>query len=970
MYSFLQTVADSVPPFALFFLMLIVWSVLIESFIRVVSRFTQSRSASERSFVLQAGFVALAIAPVCYLCMPGVGLHDSTSYSARVDGRKHTEHPFRDSNALLATDNLLQEAPETTGDAGESTARSVPQASNVTVPNSLEFGFFNFVSVASWIWASIAAWQLLHLVVAHLRLAKVIRSSQIVNSMEWRTIVEKIAVSSRISPAKIQLRTGGDMKIPMVAGFLRPVVLLPTNANQWNSSERELVLRHEIAHLERYDLVWQAIALTVRATYWFQPLTWQSWRSLQFERECACDDIALNRGAQPTMFAKMLHKIATEYRGNALPAGIAMAEKNRLEERVTRTLDEDRPRSTLNRRQRIAGIILALCCTLLLTSIRPFSPQALAAPVPEQSSAEEDPKFVTLPLELEGSITTEDGTAIPGADVKVEMIRYYGHDDDWEIIRTWTTKSDANGKYVINLNGKIRQPTSQFMITYATAPGHADACSGWGHWVKKIAKRGTLSPLKMNPGRMVSGRVVGPDGQPIPGARIRKSAGWPLRVGESHEFWFPGNSACDANGRFEFGSPNDKDAVVSLIFFAEGFAPTHLRLRDTNILGDIRLEKGTAVEGVVLDKHGQPLPGVCVAGTQTWNDTDVQSCPIFLGLNMATLTDNRGRFKLNSNVSELSLVRVVDSARDEFEGCVRGDLHPPVTTPMIVKADKSKSVTSLEIREAASTVKVAGHTRWLNGDIAAGVKIRTSIYPFHPDWPGGSPWLSVTHSDANGQYFVEFPANTNNATVCVFGSTDAAGKGHGANANQDGPADIKSHRMMKFNELTADVHNADWTLGESPGADGSVGWLLGTFNVEFVTGPSTYRDGDWIEITEVRSTSPDLKVGDFVFVKGKGHLESFDSVRLCLYTTSVDKSDDAKANPIAALLGPLVNEKLVENGEFEFELSTKVTQKGYQHLTFYKAAGAKAGKPLGGVYFGTNEQMNAIKELDVSYYLD
>ena len=58
------------------------------------------------------------------------------------------------------------------------------------------------------------------------------------------------------------------------------------------------------------------------------------------------------------------------------------------------------------------------------------------------------------------------------------------------------------------------------------------------------------------------------------------------------------------------------------------------------------------------------------------------------------------------------------------------------------------------------------------------------------------------------------------------------------------------------------------------------------------------------------------------------------------------------------------------NGEFEFELSTKVTQKGYQHLTFYKAAGAKAGKPLGGVYFGTNEQMNAIKELDVSYYLD
>ena len=553
----------------------------------------------------------------------------------------------------------------------------------------------------------------------------------------------------------------------MVAGVVRPAVLLPPTANAWSDSERELVLRHEMAHLERHDLVWQALALAVRAVYWFQPLTWQSWQKLQAERECACDDIALNRGAQPTRFAAMLHKIATENRGKALPIGIAMAETNRLEERVARTLSENRPRNLLNDRQRIAGLILALACTLAITAVRPFSTRAVAAPTPAEDTNEKDSKFVMLPNELEGKIVTKEGAAISGAVVVVELIRFYGHGDDFEVIKRWATKSDSKGKYIVGLNGKIRQSANQFIQTFASAPGYTDSPTGWGQWVEKIAKRGHLKTLEMKPGRMVSGRVIGPDGKPVAGASIKKAAGWTPKIGVEGEYfpWWPANSTCDGEGRFEFGCPKDKDAIVSLIFFADGLAPTHRRLRDADALGDIQLKKGTAAQGVVLDRNGKPLSGVCVAASQAWTDEEIRNSSMIVGLDSATLTDKLGKFKLASNISKLALIRIAASARDEKARCVRGTLEPPIVEPRIINADESEGTVSLEIKEPARIVKVSGQARWPNGNPATGVEIRTAAHPASPEWFGGTPWLAITHSDDDGKYDVEFPADIRGAMV-------------------------------------------------------------------------------------------------------------------------------------------------------------------------------------------------------------
>ena len=971
MYSQLQTAVEQVPAPAQFLLMLVAWSLVVECSVRFVGLFVRKRSASTRSFVYQAGFLALVMAPVGYFCLPGIALFEmrpihSNSIATAVSNSRTT------SPSELET--LSERRDEQNADASLATSRQVavrPQRhDSLSLRN--RFGLKSFLSAVTFAWAAIASWMLLRLAIVHWRQRQLVKESEIVVDTHWRSIVNRIAWHSRLNPERIEIRTGDNIPIPMVTGLFRTLILLPPQYESWSRADREMVLRHEMAHLKRRDLHWQFLALIVRAVYWFQPLTWRSWQKLQVERECACDDIALNQGARPTSFATMLHKMAAEYAGAAVPGGIAMAERYRLEERVARALS-DAPRNSLTRRQHVVGMSLAIILALMMTSLRPFATKVLADPSPplDESQAE----VVVLPNKLKGKVVTTDAQPIANAKVKVELIHYYGHDDDWEVVRQWNTISDQDGEYVIDLGGKIRQPKSRFVITSATAQGYADASSGWGHWVQGIAERGSISSLEMKQGRMLSGKVVGPDGVPISNAKIKKLGGWPLQVGKEIEYWFPELSECDDSGRFAFGYPKDEDAVVSLIFFAKGFASRHLRVRAEDDLGEIRLDRGTTVEGIVADTNGQPMAGVCVAATQAWTDAEIRNCGMGVSINLATLTDDRGKFKLDG-IGDLCLIRLAASSRDEGEKCVRGRPDPPIVSPTVVKAGSSQDVITVDFKQA-STVTVAGQINWIDGEPAAGVEIKTSIQPSDPDWVGGNPWLGVTKTDRDGKYQVDFPLGAKSAMVHAFGLQDKDGNWHGANANPDGPANTKHHQMMIFDELKEKVVGADWTLGEPPKADpdgerpvdGFVYTPPGALKPVILTfGPQAFRKGDRIEITEVKSTSHDLKLGDIVTVKGKGILKSFETANLCLYLTSKNKPKDGTANLIPN--GPWVRSKIVSEGEFEFELATTVTDNGYLHLTFYGEKGAKTGKPLGGVYFGTKEQMDAIKEWDVSYYLD
>jgi hypothetical protein len=124
-------------------------------------------------------------------------------------------------------------------------------------------------------------------------------------------------------------------------------------------------------------------------------------------------------------------------------------------------------------------------------------------------------------------------------------------------------------------------------------------------------------------------------------------------------------------------------------------------------------------------------------------------------------------------------------------------------------------------------------------------------------------------------------------------------------------------------------------------------------------GPKAFRDGDLIQIEEVRSTSPHLEQGDTITVKGRYRLDSQDEANLQLHVTQMqgDGTEEIEARQTVK----------VSRGFKPFEVTITVKHKGYLHLTFYDA---QSGNPLGGTYFGSAKQMSQAAEIPVSHYLD
>src|SRR5205823_2978508 len=96
--------------------------------------------------------------------------------------------------------------------------------------------------------------------------------------------------------APIRLLSSSHPMLLVTWGWRRPTVLLPAAATTWSDERLRVVLRHELAHIQRSDWALQMLAEILCALYWFNPLVWLACRRLRHESERACDDRVMGGG--------------------------------------------------------------------------------------------------------------------------------------------------------------------------------------------------------------------------------------------------------------------------------------------------------------------------------------------------------------------------------------------------------------------------------------------------------------------------------------------------------------------------------------------------------------------------------------------------------------------------------------------------------------------------------------------------
>lgn len=97
------------------------------------------------------------------------------------------------------------------------------------------------------------------------------------NSQPFKTVYDAdIRVSSQISS-------------PVTFGFRNPVVLVPPHFSELSPLMQQIILCHEILHIERRDWLFTMAEETIRAVFWFHPAIWWLLGQIHLTRELVVD---------------------------------------------------------------------------------------------------------------------------------------------------------------------------------------------------------------------------------------------------------------------------------------------------------------------------------------------------------------------------------------------------------------------------------------------------------------------------------------------------------------------------------------------------------------------------------------------------------------------------------------------------------------------------------------------------------
>ena len=176
---------------------------------------------------------------------------------------------------------------------------------------------------------------------------------------------------------KIALAVCPAIPCPMALGLLRPTVFLPEGVE--DRGRLEDILRHELTHLRRRDLLYKWCAAAVTSLHWFNPLMPVFRREMARRCELSCDEAAAGKLSPEARrrYGETLLSLAA-----APPKGLVVTtlceEKEHLKERLVDLVNGSKKGP--------AALCLTLCLTVLLGGCSMIGGAAMVTPAPEEET--------------------------------------------------------------------------------------------------------------------------------------------------------------------------------------------------------------------------------------------------------------------------------------------------------------------------------------------------------------------------------------------------------------------------------------------------------------------------------------------------------------------------------------------------------------------------------------------------------
>ncbi len=159
------------------------------------------------------------------------------------------------------------------------------------------------------IWALCVAVFSARLALGLIWVARISNIEKIQTNPFWQKKINHLAGQSGIRRT-ITLREVSNLTSPAVAGWLRPVILVPaTLVTGMPPDLLEALLAHEVAHIRRMDYLVNLLQSTVEILLFYHPTVWWISTQIRVEREKIADDLASELIGEPRRLAQALSEL-------------------------------------------------------------------------------------------------------------------------------------------------------------------------------------------------------------------------------------------------------------------------------------------------------------------------------------------------------------------------------------------------------------------------------------------------------------------------------------------------------------------------------------------------------------------------------------------------------------------------------------------------------------------------------------
>ena len=261
-----------------------------------------------------------------------------------------------DKTAIQSTDNLFGDMAEKSGQSPAQVRDTIIQRP-VTNPEQKTTRYIPVTTILFYGYLAGAAAFLLYQGVSYALFRRTVR--------RWKRDVARADYAAMLSDTARDLGVSAPEMIvceaistPAVTGLLRPRLLLPHE--RYDVQELRYILRHELCHLKRRDMLLKLVLLAANAMHWFNPVVYLMLRQADEDIELACDSAATDGLELPERAAysrTLLAAVQSSVR--ALPATTCFGGTvERLKRRITNVLGAQKKRGL-----GVVALVLALTLT-------------------------------------------------------------------------------------------------------------------------------------------------------------------------------------------------------------------------------------------------------------------------------------------------------------------------------------------------------------------------------------------------------------------------------------------------------------------------------------------------------------------------------------------------------------------------------------------------------------------------------